>query len=118
MCSPTNLLISEHLYRFVCERQTPIGFGDLFHPVFNRNGRGTFEKISCRSKRTRSPNLNMRYMNYLSVRLESALAPLPLHIPLPPESLRKRTADEGDDTTDHYAYQGWKLNHQAHVSPK
>lgn len=63
MCSPTNLLIADHLYRFVCEGQASIRFGDLFHPVFNRNGRGAFEEISCRSKRTRSPNLNMCYMD-------------------------------------------------------
>jgi hypothetical protein len=118
MGSPTHLLISEHLYRFVCERETPIRFGDLFHSVFNGGRRGAFEKTSCRGKRTRSPNLNMCYMDELSVRLESALAPLTLHITLPPESLRERTAGEGDDPADHYAYEGWKLNRQAHVSPK
>lgn len=63
MCSPANMLISEHLHRFVCECQAPIRFSDLFHPVFNGDGRGAFEEISCRSERTRSPNLNMCYMD-------------------------------------------------------
>ncbi|GAA3568528.1 hypothetical protein GCM10022295_57940 [Streptomyces osmaniensis] len=60
----------------------------------------------------------MRYVNQLPVRLESALAPLPLHVPLPPEPLGKRTAGEGDDPADHHTYQCWKLNRQAHMSPK
>lgn len=63
MCSPTDMLISEHLYRFVCECQTPIRFSYLFHPVFNRNGRGSFEEISCRSKRAGGANLSMCYMD-------------------------------------------------------
>lgn len=63
MCSPSNLLITNHLYRFICERQAPIRFGDLFHPVFNRNRRGAFKEIPCCSKRTRSTNLNMCHMD-------------------------------------------------------
>ena len=63
MRSPTDLLISDHLHRLVGKCQAPIRFGNLLHPVFSGNGRGPFEEIPCGSKRARSTNLNMRYMD-------------------------------------------------------
>lgn len=63
MCSPSNSLITDHLYRFVCECQASIRFRDLFHSVFNRNRRGAFKEIPRCSKRTRSTNLNMCYVD-------------------------------------------------------
>jgi hypothetical protein len=86
MCSSTDLLIAQHLHCFVCERQSPIRVGYLFDPVFNRDGWGTFEEVPCRGKRTCSPNLDMRYMYQLPVRLKPTLTPLPLHITLPPKA--------------------------------